>query len=80
MLSTEETTAVQTFLTKQSPQDARIVMGGRGSSSQGRAAGTGTGVEAKTGPLGEKVGDRLEVSGESIIVVKEVAERIAKDG
>lgn len=78
MLSAEETTAVQTFLTKPNkPQDAKMVMGGlrgRESSSSSRQSSS-----SKRGPLGEKVGDRLEVSGESILLVKEVAQRIAQD-
>ena len=77
VLSAEETTAVQTFLTKPNkPQDAKMVMGGmRGSSSSSSRQAS----SSKRGPLGEKVGDRLEVSGESILLVKEVAERIAQD-
>lgn len=81
VLSAEETTAVQTFLTKpKKPQDAKMVMGGMAgsfSNSDRRAAGSGS--SKKKGPLGETVGDRLEVSGESILLVKEVAERIAQD-
>lgn len=80
VLSAEETTAVQTFLTKpKKPQDAKMVMGGMSGSSSNssrRAAGSSS---SKKGPLGETVGDRLEVSGESILLVKEVAERIAQD-
>eukprot|EP00752_Nemacystus_decipiens_P011989 g10629.t1 len=82
VLSAGETTAVQTFLTKpKKPQDAKMVMGGmRGSSSNSNRRATGSGPSSsKKGPLGETVGDRLEVSGESILLVKEVAERIAKD-
>lgn len=84
---------MQTFLTKpKKPQDAKMVMGGltmAGSSSNPnrRAAGSGSGPgsssssskKKKKGPLGETVGDRLEVSGESILLAKEVAERIAQD-
>lgn len=80
MLSAEETTAVQTFLTKpKKPQDAKMVMGGMGmggGTENRRAAGSSS---SKKGPLGETVGDRLEVSGESLLLVKEVAERIAQD-
>lgn len=83
VLSAEETTAVQTFLTKpKKTQDAKMViggMGGRSSNSDRRAAGSSSSSKKK-GPLGETVGDRLEVSGESILLVKEVAERIAQDG
>jgi len=82
VLSAEETTAVQTFLTKPNkPQDAKMVMGGmrgrEGSSSSSSRQGLAS--SSKRGPLGERVGDRLEVSGESILLVKEVAERIAQD-
>ena len=84
MLSPQETTAVQAFLTKQEQKDVKLVMGGLRSSTPGGAgAGTGErgkGAGAKTGPNGEKVGDRLEVSGESILLVKEIAERVAEDG
>lgn len=84
MLSAEETTAVQTFLTKpKKPQDAKMVMGGigmgGGSSNRRAAAGSSSSSSKKKGPLGETVGDRVEVSGESLLVVKEVAERIAQD-
>lgn len=83
VLSAEETTAVQTFLTKPNkPQDAKMVMGGmrgREGSSSSRQASSSSSSSSKRGPLGERVGDRLEVSGESILLVKEVAERIAQD-
>eukprot|EP00904_Undaria_pinnatifida_P001683 jgi/Undpi1/11515/HiC_scaffold_30.g13812.m1 len=82
VLSPEETTAVKAFLTKEDQKDAKLVMGGMRTSTPG-GAGTGArgkGAGAKTGPNGEKVGDRLEVSGESILVVKEIAERVAEDG
>ena len=82
MLSPEETTAVKAFLTKEDQKDAKLVMGGMRTSTPG-GVGTGArgkGAGAKTGPNGEKVGDRLEVSGESILVVKEIAERVAEDG
>ena len=82
VLSTEETAAVQTFLTKRDPKYVKLVMGGLRSSSGGGslAGGGGRPAESKTGPQGERVGDRLEVSGESILLVKEVSERIAQDG
>lgn len=72
---------MQTFLTKpKKPQDAKMVMGGMGGApANRRAAGAPSSSKKKKGPLGETVGDRLEVSGESILLVKEVAERIAQD-
>lgn len=69
---------MQTFLTKQEPADAKLVMGGLRSSNSSKGAG-GKGAGGKKGPLGEMVGDRLEVSGECMLVVKDVAERVAKD-
>lgn len=81
MLSAEETTAVQTFLTKQNPKDAKLVMGKPRRPTGGVERPRGAAARgAKAGSHGEKVGDRLEVSGESILLVKEVAERIAADG
>ncbi|CAM9855624.1 unnamed protein product [Scytosiphon promiscuus] len=89
VLSGAETTAVQTFLTKpKTPQDAKMVIGGLGgegrggkgaSSSDRRRGGSSSSSPKKKGPLGETVGDRLEVSGESILLVEEVAQRIAQD-
>ncbi|CAM9285730.1 unnamed protein product [Ectocarpus sp. 13 AM-2016] len=82
VLSGQETTAVQTFLTKpKKAQDAKMVIGGLGgrTPSSRRGGGGASSSSTKKGPLGESVGDRLEVSGESILLVKEVAERIAQD-
>ncbi|CAM9747632.1 unnamed protein product, partial [Ectocarpus fasciculatus] len=81
VLSAQETTAVQTFLTKpKKAQDAKMVIGGLGGKPSSRRGGGGASSSStKKGPLGETVGDRLEVSGESILLVKEVAERIAQD-
>lgn len=73
---------MQTFLTKpKKAQDAKMVIGGlgEGKPSSRRGGGGASSSSTKKGPLGESVGDRLEVSGESILLVKEVAERIAQD-
>lgn len=82
VLSAEETPAVLTYLTKRDPKDVKLIMGGLKSSrgGRGREGGRREARGTKTGPHGEQVGDRLEVSGESILLVKEVAERVAKDG
>lgn len=65
-----------TYLTKRDPKDVKLITRGGRSREGGRREARGT----KPGPHGEQVGDRLEVSGESILLVKEVSERIAKDG
>lgn len=72
-MSAGETTAVQAFT--KSKDELPVFMGGKK-----RSKGGGRGGASPSGPRGEKVGDRLEVSPERIVLVKEVASRIAESG
>lgn len=72
MLSAGETTAVQAFL--KSKDELPVYLGGK-KHSKGDNKG-----KTPTGSRGESIGDRLEVSPESMVLVKEVASRIAEYG